>query len=81
MIAICHKERMEEDIQMSNPSSTSTNEDKIAIGIDIGIAHSRVTLFKDNKFQHIPNQAGHLETPSYVAFTDNGILIGEEARN
>lgn len=34
-------------------------ETKVSIGIDIGIAYSRVTIFKDNKFSNIPDEAGH----------------------
>jgi hypothetical protein len=41
----------------SAPSNTLDAE-KVAIGIDIGIAYSRVTMFKDNKFHNIPDEFG-----------------------
>ncbi len=41
-----------------NPSTSAPHEDDIAIGIDIGIAYSRVTSFKNNKFTNIPDEVG-----------------------
>ena len=74
-----------EDILMKSSASAAgpiTFEgEKVAIGIDIGIAYSRVTMFRENKFSNIPDEVGRFQTPSYVAFTDTSILIGEDARN
>ena len=54
----------------------------MALGLDLGISFSRFCLFKDNRFELIPDEQGHLQTPSYVAFTDSHeILVGEDAKN
>ena len=32
---------------------------KLALGLDLGISYSRFTIFRDNKFELIPNDLGH----------------------
>ena len=52
-----------------------------ALGLDIGITFSRFCLFKEDRFELIPDELGHLQTPSYVAFNDGPqVLVGEAAR-
>ncbi|RGB28162.1 70 kDa heat shock protein 1 [Rhizophagus diaphanus] len=51
------------------------------IGIDLGNAYSRVGFWINDDVEIIVNKWGNRTTPSYVAFTDTGILIGEPAKN
>ncbi|KAJ4802251.1 Heat shock 70 kDa protein [Rhynchospora pubera] len=52
-----------------------------AIGIDLGTAYTRVALFDGRSFQMIPDDHGNPAMPSYVAFTDSGVLVGAAAKN
>lgn len=52
-----------------------------AVGIDLGAVYSCVAVFQHGKVEIIPNHQGNLKTPSYVAFTDTGILVGDDAKN
>ena len=53
----------------------------LGIGIDLGTSYSSVGVFRDNRFEVIPNEDGDLTTPSFVAFTETVLLIGNSARN
>ena len=50
------------------------------IGIDLGSYNSAVSIYEGNEIKVIPNSEGNLTTPSYVAFTKDGIKIGESAK-
>ena len=66
---------------MSSPTNLEGQEEhKLALGLDLGISFSRFTIFRDNKFELIPDEHGRFEMPSFVAFTETRILIGEEAK-
>ena len=50
------------------------------IGIDLGSYNSAVSVYEGNEVKIIPNSEGGLTTPSYVAFTKDGIKVGESAK-
>ncbi|PWA60938.1 heat shock protein 70 family [Artemisia annua] len=54
-----------------------------AISIDLGTTYScaAVWMNRKNRVEVIPNEQGNKITPSYVAFTDSEILVGEGAKN
>lgn len=52
-----------------------------AIGIDLGGINSCAAVFLNGKVEIIPSDLGERKTPSYVAFTEEGILIGATAKN
>ena len=50
------------------------------IGIDLGTTNSVVAVFEGGEAKVVPNAEGSRLTPSVVAFTDKGELVGEPAR-
>jgi molecular chaperone DnaK (HSP70) len=52
-----------------------------AIGIDLGTKFLRVGVWEDDSVTIISNEKGSLYTPSYISFTEDEILIGEDAKN
>eukprot|EP00928_Gymnodinium_smaydae_P073173 TRINITY_DN56418_c0_g1_i1.p1 TRINITY_DN56418_c0_g1~~TRINITY_DN56418_c0_g1_i1.p1 ORF type:complete len:710 (+),score=227.97 TRINITY_DN56418_c0_g1_i1:38-2131(+) len=51
------------------------------IGIDLGTTFSCVAIMKESNVEIIANDQGSRITPSYVAFTPAGRLLGEAAKN
>ncbi|RWS18338.1 70 kDa heat shock protein C-like protein, partial [Leptotrombidium deliense] len=50
------------------------------IGIDLGTTHSCVAIYSKGKLEVLENDHGLRTTPSYVAFTQNEIIVGNEAK-
>ena len=53
---------------------------KKIISIDLGSYNSCVSVYEGSDLKVIPNSEGSLTTPSYVAFTKDGIKVGEPAK-
>ena len=54
-------------------------KDNIVIGIDLGTRFSCVSIWKDKKFEIIPDQFGNRTIPSVVAFYRSAKLVGHNA--
>lgn len=63
----------------SGGETSSDKPQEFAIGIDLGTTFSCAAVVKDGKIQVIANELGYDTTPSFVAFTDYGRLVGQNA--
>ena len=57
----------------------STKKTKPSIGIDLGTTYSCVAVFQGGRLEVIANGQGNRITPSVVAFTEKGRIVGEGA--
>jgi molecular chaperone DnaK (HSP70) len=60
----------------------SFDEDGPIIGIDLGTTFSCVAVYdvETQKVKVLPNNAGENTTPSWVAFTPTGRVVGQAAK-
>ena len=56
------------------------SKSKKIIGIDLGSYNSCVSVYEGSEIKIIPNSEGALTTPSFVAFTKDGIKTGDPAK-
>jgi molecular chaperone DnaK len=60
---------------------TRLPHDSPVVGIDLGTTYSYVAAVRDGKPTIIPNQKGYRNTPSIVAYDEEGrLLVGHEAK-
>jgi len=50
------------------------------VGIDLGTTNSLIAYMKDGRPSVIPGRNGRTMVPSVVALTDNGIIVGDAAK-
>lgn len=50
------------------------------VGIDLGTTNSLVGVYRDGKAELVPNRFGNFLTPSVVSITDEGIVVGDTAK-
>ncbi|GJY40282.1 heat shock protein 70 family protein, partial [Tanacetum coccineum] len=67
----------------SSKSKSPVRVKGAAIGIDLGTTYScaAVWFHQKRRVEIIPNEQGNKITPSFVAFSDTEILVGEGAKN
>jgi heat shock 70kDa protein 1/2/6/8 len=51
------------------------------VGIDLGTTHSCVSVWKDHRYEIIPDEKGNKTIPSVVAFTNKSRYIGHSGKN
>ena len=57
------------------------SENDVIISTDLGTTFCCFSVYKNNRIEVIANDQGNRTTPSYVAFTDTEILVGDAAKN
>jgi len=51
----------------------------LVVGIELGSTYSRIGIYRNDMFEIIPDDQGRNSTPSCVAFTKYGTIVGFEA--
>ena len=50
------------------------------VGIDLGTTNSLIAFMKDGQPHVVPDRNGRTMVPSVVALTDNGLIVGDSAK-
>ncbi|KAH6867173.1 heat shock protein 70 family [Thelonectria olida] len=62
------------------PAGEKSEKKTAYIGMEFGAMHTRVATFRDGEIDILPPEKTSQFSPSYIAFTDKGILFGEAAK-
>ena len=69
-------------LQISEPGqSTNPHEHRLAAGIDLGTTNSLIASVKSGLAETLPNEKGESSLPSVVRYTENEIIVGNEAKS
>jgi len=68
-------------LQISEPGqSTNPHEHRLAAGIDLGTTNSLIASVKSGLAETLPDEQGNHSLPSVVRYTENEVVVGQEAR-
>ena len=68
-------------LQISEPGlSAAPHQHRLAAGIDLGTTNSLVATVRSGSADTLPDGDGHHLLPSVVRFTDDAVVVGEEAK-
>ncbi|KAF5785574.1 putative Heat shock protein 70 family [Helianthus annuus] len=81
--SVCNQGFQINQLRFLQVKKMSQKDKGAAIGIDLGTTYSCAALWFDRKkrVEVIPNEQGNNITPSFVAFNDTELLVGEGAKN
>src|SRR5437016_3526794 len=71
-------------LQIHEPGETPLPHEQergLAVGIDLGTTNSVVAIARDRKTEVVRDANGHALVPSVVAYHEDEIVVGEEARH
>jgi molecular chaperone HscA len=68
-------------LQIAEPGEAQApHEHRLAAGIDLGTTNSLVATVRSGTSQTLPDHDGHHLLPSVVSYSEEGILVGQHAR-
>lgn len=65
----------------NSESNEKTDNIEYVIGIDLGTSNSCCGIWRNGKFEIIPDEYGNRTIPSIVAYSDNSVHVGNDAKN